>query len=254
MNCKKCGAQLDIIDDRYVCPCCGTKYVVREQVIVDKSVVKEPEFLIIGGLLKKYLGNRCEVMIPEGVVSIGKEAFKDNFLVTKIMFSNSVLIIEERAFYNCLNLNEIVNYKNVRCFKNECFMHSGLRKLTIGSNVTELGKGSFAYCSNLSYINYCPEKDLKLENTFANCCNLTDVDMDRKYFFPSFHLSIYLKNNQENKRPTFADAFRLTPFFTKTKDDYLKLYKEGICPDCGGKIKKKIFHAKCSRCGIDFIN
>lgn len=54
MNCKKCGAQLDIIDDRYVCPCCGTKYVVREQVIVDKSVVKEPEFLIIGGLLKIF--------------------------------------------------------------------------------------------------------------------------------------------------------------------------------------------------------
>jgi hypothetical protein len=34
----------------------------------------------------------------------------------------------------------------------------------------------------------------------------------------------------------------------------MESYKKGICPECGGKIRKGLFHAKCKECKIDYKN
>ena len=78
--------------------------------------------------------------------------------------------------------------------------------------------------------------------------------MDKFYCFPSFHSFLQLQNNPSNKRYTYYDGFFGTPFFDSIKEELFSSYKKGICPECGGKIKKGLFHAKCKSCGIDYKN
>ncbi len=212
------------------------------------------EFKIVGGVLLKYLGNQSEVSIPEGIIAIGKEAFKNNLSVRKVIFSKTVRQIDSNAFEGCANLIEIENYSNISKYDDECFKYAGLRRVTIGHDVECLGKACFSHMPNLETILYCPGKTLKLKNTFAYCSRLTDLEEDGRNFFPSCRKFIDVRNNPDNKRPTWGDAFVGTPYIGIIQNKYLSLYQKGICPECGGKINKHFFHAKCNKCGIDYIN
>ena len=61
-------------------------------------------FVIENGVLKKYSGNDTEVVIPDGVKSIGIAAFKGDTNLTSVTIPDSVTYIEEPAFENCPNL------------------------------------------------------------------------------------------------------------------------------------------------------
>lgn len=223
----------------------------------DSNIVKTDfgctnNFMIVGGVIISYIGNEKEITIPNGVIKIGKCAFKNNLIVQKIIFSNTIYEIGESAFENCKNLKEICNYYNVRIFEKDCFRNSGLNEVKICVCVEKLEKNCFSDMLNLKKVIYMPEKNLKLNHTFFNCKNLEIVETDRLYFFPAFKPSLLLKNNSSNNRPTFSDAFIETPFIKNVKQKYLKLYKQRICPECGGHISVRIFHAKCSKCKIDY--
>jgi len=251
MKCKNCGAELSYNNENYICNFCGSSFL-REELL--PLTLQNKEFKIVGGVLLAYLGNQSQVVIPSGTMSIGKEAFKNNLAVRKVIFSKTVTQIENNAFEGCANLTEIVDYSNVSKFGDECFRYAGLKHVTIGRNVELLGKGCFSRMPNLEVVSYSPEKILRLKNTFAYCPNLIEVEEDVYNFVPSCHSFLDVRHNPKNKRPTWGDAFVGTPYITIIKDKYLKLYRQGICPECGGKIIKLIFHAKCTSCGIDYKN
>ncbi len=248
MKCKNCGAELILVDRGiYFCEFCKSKYV-------EKTDQSNNEFYVVGGVLKSYSGNQSNVIIPNGIVSIGPNAFKNNILINSVTFPSSLTTIENNAFENCINLLEIKNYENVIFFKDECFKNSGLKELTIYPNVHGIGRYAFSYMPNLETVNYRPILDLKLKGAFLKCPKLITVNMNRYCFFPSMQDSVSLFNNASNKRPTWGDAFVGTPYINKILKQYTESYKQGICPECGGKIKKGLFHAKCSKCGIDYKN
>ena len=176
----------------------------------------------------------------------------ENFRVEKVIFNDSIVYIGENAFEGCTNLKSIENYENIKEFRKECFKNSGLESITISKNVEVLGESCFSYMPNLVNLVYNPEKNLILKNTFKGSANLSSVKMDRKYFFPALVRGNMVRNNPGNTRPTYADAFKDTVYFEGMKNFLLSKYKEGICPDCGGKIKKGLFHARCIDCKIDY--
>lgn len=65
-------------------------------------------FEIRDGVLVKYNGSESEVVIPEEVHSIGKNAFSGNNTLTSVKMGNSVEKIEPYAFNNCTSLQNIV--------------------------------------------------------------------------------------------------------------------------------------------------
>lgn len=69
--------------------------------------MSEKGFIIDNGRLEKYTGKRKEVIIPEGVVEIGKHAFSYCDFLTSVTLPNSVIKIEEEAFYSCHELTNI---------------------------------------------------------------------------------------------------------------------------------------------------
>ena len=202
-------------------------------------------FTLSGNVLVKYSGIDKIVTIPDGVVEIADNAFKDNNYIETVNFSNDVRVIGESAFENCNSLVKIHNYEKIEYYKKNSFKNCGLIELEFTDNTKEIGETAFFENNNLVKINYHPNKNIKLKRSFAKCSKLKEVITDQKYFYPSF--GPYEKGDG---RPTFYDAFWNTPYSRIMREECYKSYKKKICPDCGGKIKKGIFNAKCKECGI----
>lgn len=62
------------------------------------------DFVINDGVLKKYTGNDVDVVIPDGVTSIGDNAFSHCSSLENIEIPNSVTSIGNSAFGDCLGL------------------------------------------------------------------------------------------------------------------------------------------------------
>ena len=94
-----------------------------------------------------------QVVIDDGVTSIGDEAFYECSSLTSIEIPNSVTSIGVLAFSNC----------------------SGLTSVTIPNSVTSIGLGAFADCSSMTSI-YIPNRVTGIGvEVFSGCSSLTSI-------------------------------------------------------------------------------
>lgn len=68
------------------------------------------DFLIKDGILKKYNGDGGSVEIPEGVIEISKNVFRDREDILSIKIPSSVMKINESAFLGCYGLADENGY------------------------------------------------------------------------------------------------------------------------------------------------
>jgi hypothetical protein len=90
---------------------------------------QEGDFEIEDGVLTAYRGNAEEVVVPEGVTAIGRDAFWDCKNLTSVTLPASLTAIGEWAFREC----------------------SGL--ISIDTGAADIGQGAFAGCSSLTTVN-----------------------------------------------------------------------------------------------------
>ena len=88
------------------------------------------------GVLTDYKGHMKNIVVPEGVVKIGENAFGYSYgsYMTSIRLPESLITIEEKAFCNNIDLDNHLKY------------------IEIPSGVTEISPDAFIGCSELSYI------------------------------------------------------------------------------------------------------
>ncbi len=91
-------------------------------------------FEIENGVLKKYTEEPgvTEVVIPDGVTSIGNWAFNRCENLKSVTIPDSVTSVGESAFYYCLRLTDV----------------------TIGKNVNLIGRNAFSVCNHLKTIRF----------------------------------------------------------------------------------------------------
>lgn len=148
-----------------------------EKVISSESAATEDaDFVIEDNVLVKYNGNDTEVVIPDGVTSIGDYAFYDCSNLSSIVIPDSVTSIEPYTFEECSSLSSVVIPDNVTsiggCAFNKC---SGLNSIVLPDNITSIDYCAFEKCSNLSSIRI-PDSVTSIGNsTFNKCSSLTSI-------------------------------------------------------------------------------
>lgn len=146
-----------------------------------KYATDDGRALIKDGILISYAkGNRMlSYIIPDGVTIIGKSAFQHCGL-SDITIPESVIMIQEEAFYNCRNLHVISIPDNVKTIEAEAFSDCvGLTNISIGKNVMNIGVKAFFRCKALANITI-PDNVICIESeAFGGCERLVSVTIGK---------------------------------------------------------------------------
>ena len=97
----------------------------------------------------------CNVsFIPEGIKTIGSQAFQSLSSIEEITIPKSVESIEDAAFYKCTNL-KVVNFapEGIKTIGRDAFTWcSSIEEITIPKSVVSIEHGAFNSCSNLKVV------------------------------------------------------------------------------------------------------
>lgn len=106
--------------------------------------------------LNKYV---TQVVVDEGVTTIGDNAFKGFEELKKVILPYSIETIGRESFYWCVKLDTIrvpsANMISIGAFSG-CY---GLRSVTLGRNLTTIEKSAFYQCKALRSVNYTGTMD-----------------------------------------------------------------------------------------------
>lgn len=131
LECDVCLSKLVMKDDGSgaACPVCGVVYTIerlRRKLAAASSSVPvtypsltpqkeyDSTFDVIDGCLASYWGRKVDVVIPDGIESIGPSAFAEKSFIETVVIPNSVTRIHESAFEKCKNLHTVYIGTGVR--------------------------------------------------------------------------------------------------------------------------------------------
>ncbi|MED9969999.1 MAG: leucine-rich repeat domain-containing protein, partial [Ruminococcus sp.] len=114
--------------------------------------------------------NITNVVIENGVTSIGSYAFHNCTGLTSVTIPDSVTSIEKSAFYRCTGLESITIGNSVTSIGSYAFYGcTGLTSVTIGNGVTSIEKSAFSGCKGLTSISV-PDSVVYIgDNALSNC-------------------------------------------------------------------------------------
>jgi len=149
--------------------------------LLGKSEQNNDDFVITDGVLKEYKGPGGNVVIPNGVTSIGDKAFYlydylSGNTITSITIPDSVTSIGNDAFGGCYNLMSIMIPDSVKSVGEGAFSFcENLKSVVIGNGMTSIGKQAFLECKSLTNVTI-PNSVKSIEyGAFQECGNLKSV-------------------------------------------------------------------------------
>ena len=71
------------------------------------NLADENGFVIIANILYNYYGEKTEITIPQSVIAIADEAFKNDSTIKNITIPEGVLVIADSAFEKCVELESV---------------------------------------------------------------------------------------------------------------------------------------------------
>ena len=162
------GAMTDYDDEEH-----APWYNIKESIY---NVVIEDGVTSIGSYAFFGCSGLTSVTIPNGVTSIGADAFNGCSGLTGVTIPENVTSIDEGVFAGCTGLTSVTIPNGVTSIGADAFNGcSGLTGVTIPENVTSIGESAFAGCSGLTSVTI-PDGVTSIGNgTFASCSGLTSV-------------------------------------------------------------------------------
>lgn len=218
--------------------------------------------------LDEYMNTeRCYVVVPGkigdyNVTEIGKGAFANRDNILGVLFPDSIIKVDEKAFFGCVNLEKIHFGSNINWIGIEAFAEcSALEELKIPLMLEYLGEYAFALCG-IKKIEILGIKDWK-PNSFALCTMLKSFSIKQCSMIPekTFKHDIYLsevilENQVENISETaFYDCRSFNEVTYKywnysINDDLISEIKKATIKvdNLDAEIKKKIMYREMVRC------
>ena len=116
------------------------------------------------------------IVIPDSVLSIGKNAFKGLENLRTIIIPDSVETIDDSAFERCKSLTEVTIPSNVTYIGNYAFDEcSSLSSIMLPEGIKRIGNGMFRYCYHLDSVRLPQSLNYIGKEAFYNCKSLTEV-------------------------------------------------------------------------------
>ncbi len=116
------------------------------------------------------------ITIPDSVTSIGKSAFSKCSSLTSITIPDSVTSIGDKAFEGCSSLTSITIPNGVTSIGLAAFYGcESLTSITIPNGVTSIGQAAFGGCESLTSITIPDSVTSIGPNAFFGCSSLTSI-------------------------------------------------------------------------------
>ena len=135
------------------------------------------------GCLTSYTGSEEHVVIPEGVKRIGgnpdNSIFEDTETEIKsVVIPDSVIEIGERAFYTCLQLEEVTMGNGVKKIGQEAFAGCfKMKTIHLSDSLQEIGPRAFNFCESLEALELPSSlRNIEME-AFGNCISLKSLNI-----------------------------------------------------------------------------
>ena len=196
----------------------------------------DKDFLIVGGILKKYIGRKTvdiNVHVPDGITEIGMRAF-DKTTILNISIPNTVKIIGECSLWGQKKLKTVTLPESVISIKKQAFYDcDGLETIDIPSSVKSIGSIAFNRCKKLKSINVSPKNEYYYSIDGVLFCKKDDA-------------LIYYPNGKEEETysvPEGTKCIRSSAF----DDSTCKKLKKIILPDSLISIDSYAFNYKLLR-------
>lgn len=116
--------------------------------------------------------------IKEGVRSISMRAFSDLTELERIQLPDTLILIEDMAFWKCKNLQMLDIPVSVRCIGAFAFSYcSNLTKISLPEYCPEIEDGAFSYCKKLKSVSLPGGMETICSAMFKGCENLSFVTL-----------------------------------------------------------------------------
>lgn len=124
------------------------------------------------------------VIIEDGVESIGEDAFRECSAIKSVDIASSVKIIKQNAFIDCASLETIVIPSSVESIGYCAFMNcSSLKSLDIPSSVKTIGSAAFSGCTQVESVNLSDGIERIEGSAFENCNSMYTVEIPDSVMF-----------------------------------------------------------------------
>lgn len=114
-----------------------------------------------------------QVILPDSVTEIGKNTFEKCYNLKEVKLSNSIKIIPDRVFSEC----GVILQKRTTNAKLDDYAYSGLKKVTLPQNLTDIGNNAFYKCYSFDFENgQLPGGLQKIgDYAFSECASLSKL-------------------------------------------------------------------------------
>ncbi len=141
-----------------------------------ENVIIEDGVTTIGNYAFYQCGNLASISIPDSVNSIGEGSFEDCAKLVNIDIPDNVTSISYSAFASCLSLTSIDIPDGVNTINGSVFLDcSNLTNIVIPDSVTSIGDGAFRGCSSLTSIDIPDSVTSFGTGAFTGCSSLTTI-------------------------------------------------------------------------------
>ena len=122
-----------------------------------------------------------ELVICDGITSIGNYAFCGASGLEKLSIANTVTNIGDFAFLYDINLENVKLPNKIESIGRNAFRETKIQNITIPNSVKKLSGFIFTNCGNLARIKFLPT-------------DMTGIDVNKSIFYDIKNCTIYVKN------------------------------------------------------------
>ncbi len=148
----------------------------RNPIYIDMSRAVTEKYLEIPRDWLRGCRSLISINLPDGLTTIGDEAFASCSSLTSINLPDSLTTIGDEAFYYCRSLTSINLPDSLTTLRDNTFSRcSSLTSINMPDGLTTIGDWTFSDCSSLTSIKLPDSLTTLGSGTFSGCSSLTTI-------------------------------------------------------------------------------